>query len=348
MASALWKALFAGAIQNVARRLEGAAEGPLLVRLVVRGAELQAIPWEALCEPGTQSHFLGTSDRMLVARGVTTEEHGELHQLRVNGPVRIVVVAPDEGPARDALKQLEQSLAAPIAAGAITWLPPITGKAAGSRALFGKLREADPHILHFVGHGRVPDVPGRAASAAGDDGALPPAELLLSDGWISAEHLAQELAASFRGVLRLVVLDACEGARPAALGSAAEVLASKGAHAVVAHLWRLEAEVARNCSAELYRALTGAGRARGDIVASLAAVRRRLLLDSAVAFSPVVYLRSSRSLIFDFQCWTPPLPSPGSEPRWAAWERAGREGAQPHRGAEAGRAGPIVSAATGA
>jgi hypothetical protein len=119
--------------------------------------------------------------------------------------------------------------------------------------------------------------------------------------WITAEALARELSASFYEELRLVVLEACEGAKAGSLGSAAEIFAKAGADAVVAHLWPVKSDVARVCSAELYRALTGAERSQGDIGAAVAAARRTLLAQSAEAFSPILYLRGSDSVIFNFE-----------------------------------------------
>jgi hypothetical protein len=98
-----------------------------------------------------------------------------------------------------------------------------------------------------------------------------------------------------------VILEACEGAKAGALGSAAEILARAGADAVVAHLWPVKADVARACSTEIYRALTGASLLQGDIGASVAAARRTLLAASAEAFSPILYLRGSDSVLFNFQ-----------------------------------------------
>src|SRR5262249_18725804 len=49
-----------------------------------------------------------------------------------------------------------------------------------------------------------------------------------------------------------------------------------------------------------YRALTGADRTSGDIGASVAAARRTMIATSAEAFSPVLFLRGSDSVIFDF------------------------------------------------
>jgi len=68
----------------------------------------------------------------------------------------------------------------------------------------------------------------------------------------------------------------------------------------VAYLWPVKADVARTCSSEIYRSLAGDGRAVGDIGASVAAARRTLLVESAEAFSPVLYLRGAGSVIFDF------------------------------------------------
>src|SRR5262249_62192338 len=60
--------------------------------------------------------------------------------------------------------------------------------------------------------------------------------------------LGRELAESFCEDLRLVILEACEGAKAGAFGSAAEILAKAGADAVVAHLWPVKADTARTCS----------------------------------------------------------------------------------------------------
>jgi hypothetical protein len=109
------------------------------------------------------------------------------------------------------------------------------------------------------------------------------------------------LSASFYEELRLVVLEACEGAKAGALGSAAEILTKAGADAVVAYLWPVRAETARVCSAELYKSLTRTEHTQGDIGASIAAARRTLLAQSAEAFSPIMYLRGSDSVLFNFE-----------------------------------------------
>src|SRR5262249_23482505 len=107
----------------------------------------------------------------------------------------------------------------------------------------------------------------------------------------------------------------CEGASPGAFGSAAEIVARSGADAVVAHLWPVRSDVARTCSREIYRALTGADRAKGDIGASVSAARRTLLAESAEAFSPVLFLGGAGSVLFAFRGRGVTEPRAKKEPR---------------------------------
>ncbi|XXY49208.1 CHAT domain-containing protein [Sorangium sp. So ce269] len=287
----LHEEVFKGELRDVLVRLgEASKGGPLLVRLFVRDRALQIIPWEALCRPGTSEGFLGTDPRVLFARGVTSSEPWEPRE--VKGAVRLLGIAPGTG--ERALDVLREALAPAIDTGEVEWLDPIAGQEISARVLFDRLRRGkSPHVVHWLGHGGV-DLSGKPVLRLADD----------EDGeetWITAEALGRELSAAFCEELRLVILEACEGARAGALGSAAEILARAGADAVVAHLWPVRADVARACSTELYRALTGASLSQGDIGASVAAARRTLLSQSAEAFSPVLYLRGSDSVVFNFQ-----------------------------------------------
>ncbi len=289
-AQAFHTAIFTGELRDVLVRLgEASKDKPLLIRLFSNDRALAAIPWEVLCRPGTTEGFVGMDPRVLFARGVASSDAWEPREIL--GAVRVLAIAPDGDD--HALTVLQGVLAPSIEAGEIEWLEPITGPTIGARVLFDKLRRSkSPHIIHFLGHGGV-DLSGKPSLRLADD----------EDGeevWITAEALGRELSASFFGELRLVVLEACEGAKPAAFGSAAEILAKAGADAVVAHLWPVKADVAQTCSTVLYRALTAADRPEGDIGASVAAARRTLLAQSAEAFSPVLYLRGSSSVIFNF------------------------------------------------
>jgi hypothetical protein len=290
-AQALYGELFQGEIRDVLARLgEAAKDERLLVRLFASDRALLSVPWEALCKPGSAEGFLGTNTKVLFARGVTSPDPWEPREVR--GAVRVLAIAP--GSDERALLTLREALGPSIDAGEVEWLDPIAGPEVSPRALFDRLRRGkSPHVVHFLGHGGV-DLSGRPSLRMADD----------EDGeevWITAEALGRELGASFSEDLRLVVLEACEGAKAGALGSAAEIIAKAGADAVVAHLWPVKADVARVCSAEIYKSLTGADRSLGDIGASVAAARRTLLAESAEAFSPILYLRGSDSVIFTFE-----------------------------------------------
>ena len=291
IAHALYEAVIQGELRDVLARLgEASKDQPLLIRVFAQDRTLQSIPWEALCKPGTGEGFLGTDPKLLVARGVMSSEPWEPREVR--GAVRLLAIAP--GSDVRALASLREALRPATDAGEIEWLDPIAGPDISPRALLDRLRRGkSPHALHFLGHGGV-DVSGKPVLRMADD----------EDGeevWMTAEALGRELSTSFCADLRLVILEACEGAKAGMLGSAAEILAKAGADAVIAHLWPVKADVARTCSTEIYRALTGADQSKGDVGASVAAARRTLLTQSAEAFSPILYLRGADCVIFDFQ-----------------------------------------------
>lgn len=292
-ARALHQAIFQGALNEVLiRKQADAKDQPILVRFMPQSPRLQGIPWEALCKPGTTMDFLGTSQKVSLVRGVHSTREWKPHP--VKGAVRVLVISPsDEG----APERLRAALRSSIDAGEISWLKPLTGAKARAGAVLDVLRleSAIPDILHFIGHGDV------------DEKGAPRLRMADSDGqpsWLKVELLAQELEGRFADNLRLIVLEACKGAQPGTLASAAEFLARSGADAVVAHLWPVKADVARRCSESFYRSLTGAAARSGDVVRSLHNARRTVLVDfqeSAEAFSPVLYLRGNDSTLFDFQ-----------------------------------------------
>lgn len=288
-AQALHEDIFRGELRDVLARLrEAAGNDRVLVRLFTGDRAFQAAPWEALCEPGTREGFLGTDPRLCVARGAASSDPWQPREIA--GKVRVLAIAP--GSSGDALRPLSAALQPSIEAGAVEWLEPIAGEGVDARGLFHRLRRsASPHVIHFLGHGRIDAQGGPALRLAdGDD----------DETWLTAESLARELGASFKEDLRLVLLESCQGASPGALSPAAEILTRAGADAVVAFLWPVKAAVARTCSTELYRALTGLGQRQGDIGAALAAARRTLLSEGAEAFSPVLYLRGASSVLFHF------------------------------------------------
>lgn len=290
MARSFHEAIFQGDLRDVlARMTELAAEGTVLVRLFVHDRSIGTVPFEALCRPGTAEGFLGADPRLVIARGVSSPEPWAPREVR--NAVRVLAIAP--GSDERALLALHEALAPSIDAGEVEWLDPIAGPDIDPRTLYQRLRRArPPHILHFLGHGGI-TAAGQPVLRMADD----------EDGeeiWLSAEAFARELTADFCEDLRLVVLEACEGGKEGAFGSAAEIFAQAGADAVVAHLWPVKAAVARAFSTELYRSLTTVTLRQADVGASVGAARRTLLAQGAEAFSAALYLRGSDSVIFDF------------------------------------------------
>ncbi|MBK9757949.1 MAG: CHAT domain-containing protein [Nannocystis sp.] len=289
----LHAAVFHGAIADLVARLLEASRpdgGRLLVRLSAFDPELQRVPWEAMCRPGTAREFVGASPELQLVRGVSSGDPFEPREIR--RAMRLQAIVPI-GEA-DRLLALQRALEEPIAAGAIEWLPPIAGAQATRGRLLELMRRAEaPHILHWIGHGGL-DERGSPRLQLADDGSG-------DESWLLAETLAQELRGAAGESLRLVVLEACSGAKPGVFASAAETLARSGAEAVLAHLWPVRAEFARDCAVELYRALTLARDGAGDVAAATAAMRRALAERGAEVFSPVLYLRGTSARVFDLR-----------------------------------------------
>lgn len=295
--SALHGAIFVGKVRDLLMRAHGAAKGRrVLLRLAIEGRSLARFPWEALCDPETGAGYLGTSAEIALVRSVAAPD--PVARFNVRGALRILAIAP--GRDADALHAMETALAPRVETGEIEVMPPILGAAAKPRVIFDRLRmDRSPHVIHFLGHGGF-DENGDAVLRFADRDAEP--------SLVKAELLAQELRASIEqqhaDALRLVVLDACEGAAPGDRPSAAELFVKAGAVAAVAHAYPVDDAVARDTSRELYFALAQGGAYQGDVAASLNAARRTMLSElggSAEAFSSVLHLRGPSARVFDFE-----------------------------------------------
>ncbi|AUX42479.1 uncharacterized protein SOCE26_039120 [Sorangium cellulosum] len=313
MARDLFAAIFEGeALEMCREHLTAARPRPLLLRLAVSGRPLQAVPWEVMLTPKggalDTSGFLASSPRLHVVRAVNSG--GPVGPLRILSRVRVLVIS---ATSTRVDVQVKAALKEAIDAHAIELLDPIVGDHV---ATLSDLRKAlqlysqehkRPHIVHIIGHGAVRRGAHQEAEPVlvlpGDTG--DPIE-------IPAQTLADDLLRCFGDDLRLVVLDACEGAAPGADGSAAEILAKQAAVAVVAHLWPLRTELAGEIAKSFYTSLTLWEQGRGDVAASLHSVRHELQAEGAGAFSPVLYLRGANPLLFDFRGWKKRSPTPPS------------------------------------
>jgi len=284
-AHALHEALFHDEILSVFASIE--ATEPPLVRLIIEDSRLQGVPWEALCKPGTSEDFIAKGTRFSVARGISSDSAATRP---IENALRLLVIAPQDHEA--GLQSLRIALSEPIEHGSVEWLDPIRGQRATTFRIFDRLRTGmTPHVIHFIGHGSV-DAAGHPILRLADD----------EDGdevWIKAEELALELVSNFRRDLRLVVLEACEGAKPGIFGSAAEIFIRTGAEAVVSYLWPVRAASSREASKAFYRTLAAGQTGRGDVLASIDAARRSLLLDNAGGFSLVAHVRGETTKLFE-------------------------------------------------
>lgn len=296
-AQAFQKAVLSDDVGKLFSSLQSSSDEPLFLRLLVH-QDLRAVPWEALCNPGESLGFWGTSSRVLPVRGVTTSEPWRPREIR--GAVKVLAIAPTDAAS---LVNLKQALQTRIDTGEIEWLDPVQGLAAKVPAIFARLRrEPVPNVIHFLGHGGI-DSRGRPCLRMSDEDD--------EEKWLPVEVLAQQIAASFRGMLRLVVLEACETAASSTsalispgFSSAAQILTQAGADAVVAFSWPTRAKAALTCTTEFYRALTGIGRSVADVAFALNEARRAMIGaydGSAEALNPVAYVRGPEGRVFDFK-----------------------------------------------
>ncbi|WP_353828220.1 CHAT domain-containing protein [Agromyces sp. SYSU T0242] len=292
LGSALFESLMKDDIGTVYHSARAAAAERLRgLRITLRlsgSPELMRLPWEFLYK---RPRFIAQSTRTPVVRSLDVDT--ALSPRKVELPLRVlgVVSSPtgyDELDADAERANLERALGRLIDAGLVelTWL---------DRATLGELgrRIAEPddiHVLHYIGHGAydsrtesgvlVLETPqGRAHDVSGEDlGAM----------------LQDEES------LRLVVLNACEGARTSHIdpfSGVATSLVGFDIPAVIGMQFEITDDAAIAFSDSLY-----AGLARGLPIDSAMAPARRAIVgamkESEFA-TPVLYLRGQDSRLFD-------------------------------------------------
>ncbi|MFT3833037.1 MAG: CHAT domain-containing protein [Micropruina sp.] len=316
--STLYDALFAGEVGTCFRRSldEADAQGKgLRIRLRLnRAPQLADVPWEYLY-PSSLRQFLVLSTKTPVVRYL--EQPRAVPPLTVTPPLQVLVVVcsptnlatldVDAEVARigHALAGLEQSGQVRV-----TVLPH-----ASLADLRGTLRRLPVHVLHFIGHGGFDDHSGDGMLAFEDDHRL--AHLVSGSALATIIHDQDKL--------RLVLLNACEGARQSPadpFGGVAQSLVAQGVPAVVAMQFEITDEAATVFSAEFYSAIADGY----PIDAALAEARVAVFSDdNDVEWgTPVLYLRASDGRIFDVANQGTPsnAPHPSDQPV-AASESAG-------------------------
>ena len=293
LGAALFQAAFAGdtlSLYDASRALARRDGSGVRLRLRILAAELAALPWELLYD-ARQGEFIGLSQQTPIVR--TVETLAPLQPLAVSPPLRILglVASPTNVPPLDTARERDLLTSAAGKAGGqleLAWA------ASGSwRAVQEQLQQGPWHIFHFIGHGYF-------------DGATGESALLLEDEQGRADpRNATEIARLLadQPTLRLVVLNACEGAHAgtqALYASIAEHLARRGLPAVLA----MQDVIADTAAAEFTRSFYAALSHGLPVDAASAEARKAMSLAAPYSSgwaTPVLFLRSA-----DGALWTHP------------------------------------------
>ena len=265
------------------------------IRLRLAGVpELSDIPWEFLYSDITRS-FFSLSAYTPIVRYLEFPE--SIRPVNIVSPLRILVIiaSPSNYQQLDVEQEwekLEDTLADLTKSKLVVLRRLATPQLT---TLVDVLRDEQFHILHFIGHGEFDN-----------GGALVFEDERQRGRLVFADKLGAIL--HDQRSLRLVVLNACEGARADArdpFSGTAQTLVRQGIPAVLAMQFEITDEAAINFTLGFYSAV-----AIGDpIDTALAYARLRLFAqqDDGVEWAtPVLYMRASDGRIFDLSR-TPPV-----------------------------------------
>jgi len=258
------------------------------LRLVVREASLQAIPWELLHD----------GDRFLAVSGLTpmvryVELDRPVTTLAARAPLRLLVATacPEDLFLLDVEKEqqvIEQALQKSRGLVETTFLHNASFQNLSRKLLTAATQGRPYHILHFIGHGRYRGERSEIVFEHEDTG---------QGDYIDGEELGNVLCRHRH--LRLVVLNACEGARGGQdpFASVALSLLKAGIPAVVAMQFPISDQAATCFSDEFYYSL-GLGWpvdvALGDARAQMYAI------EGSIEFAnPVLYMQAPDGKLFD-------------------------------------------------
>jgi peptidoglycan hydrolase-like protein with peptidoglycan-binding domain len=303
LGATLADALFGGdvgdAYEHARHRAERNDRGLRLTLSLAAAPQLLSVPWEFLYR---RPRFLASQRRSPLVRLLET---GSLTAPPlIDAEVRVlgIVASPHDLPSLDVAaerRRVEQAIAGVRDLGRVRldWLEPAT-----PRSLRQALRDGSYHVIHYVGHSAfTDDGNGVLYLEDGDD-----ASSIEVDETLFANLLADQ------DVLRLVVLNSCEGARTTLtdpFAGVATTLIHLGVPAVVAMQFEISDAAAIVFAEELYTNLIG----RQDPVDAAVAEARKAIyseVDRVEWATPVLFVRDPDVELFRFQVDKAELPPP--------------------------------------
>jgi len=292
---ALFEVLLCGEVRSrydVSLREAGAQSKGLRLKLRVQSPELAVLPWEFIYDP-RRAEYVCLSRNTPLVRYIELPQ--PVQPLRAELPLRILglAVSPEGLPPLDIAQEklrVETALEGLRAAGLVTltWMEGRTW-----RDLQREMRHGPWHVFHFIGHGGF--------SRTTEEGFVALADESGGAYHLSATQLGR-LLADHRD-LRLVLLNACEGARGSTqdiFSATAAILLRRGLPAVLAMQYPISDRAAIEFSRTFYEALAD------GLPVDTATTEARQAIGYVAPHSvewgiPVLYMRAPDGVLFDVQ-----------------------------------------------
>ncbi|MFT5530518.1 MAG: hypothetical protein ACI91O_000531 [Candidatus Poriferisodalaceae bacterium] len=281
--SKLFEAVIDGRVQDVLRKSEGVN---IRVRLNVDSPDLASVPWEFLYDEA-HLRFLAISNETPLVRSFNLTSDASTPEQ--TDKIRVLVMTSNPGASKASADEIAVLDAASELSALEDELPDveIVHVAPTLKALQDELKRVKPHIFHFIGHG------GFQAEAA--EGQL----VLEKDSGEAHPVTAEVIAAQLldHPSLRLVVLNACEGARSTAAPTSgvAQTLFAGGIDAVVAMQFEVSDRAALAFSRSFYASIG----ASDPIERAVTEGRKAAFELENEWATPVLFLRSKTGTLFN-------------------------------------------------
>lgn len=290
---ALYDALLAGEIRtryDMSLREAAQAGKGLRLKLHIQSPEMAALPWEFLYD-SRQGEYVALVRNTPLIRYLELPQ--PIQPLTVNPPLRVLgmIASPKDQVSLDHEREkqrVETALTNLQARGVVelNWLQGETW-----RDLQKEMRRGPWHVFHFIGHGGFDPSADEGFVALSDERGTARRLFATQMGRLLANHRS----------LKLVLLNACEGARGGQVdifSSTAAVLVRRGLAAVIAMQYEITDRAAIEFSRAFYEALADGVPVDAAVCEARTAIS--LALNNTVEWgTPVLYTRTPDGMLFD-------------------------------------------------